>query len=56
MPQLTREAREGLTRAWLNLLKQRHPDMTWIAEDGTARLETEPLPDQEGDLIRRLNI
>ena len=27
------EAREGIKRAWLEILKQRHPAVTWIAED-----------------------
>jgi len=27
---LPREAREGLMRAWLELLKERHPTVTWI--------------------------
>ena len=26
---LPKEAREGLERAWLELLKERHPDVSW---------------------------
>jgi hypothetical protein len=27
---LPREAREGLMRAWLKVLSDRHPDVTWL--------------------------
>jgi hypothetical protein len=30
---LPREARAGLMRAWLAILKERHPDVTWIARE-----------------------
>ena len=33
MSQLPREAREGLLRAWLAILKERNPEVTWIAQD-----------------------
>ena len=31
MTGLPREAREEIMRAWLDILRQRHPGMTWIA-------------------------
>jgi len=34
MTALPREAREGLMRAWVAILKERHPEATWIP--GTA--------------------
>jgi hypothetical protein len=30
MSVLPREAREGLMRAWLKVLSDRHPDVTWV--------------------------
>jgi hypothetical protein len=30
MTELPREAREGLMRAWLEVLRQRHPHVAWI--------------------------
>jgi hypothetical protein len=27
---IPREAREGLLRAWLKVLSDRHPDVTWV--------------------------
>jgi len=30
MSQLPKEAREGLMRAWLAVLRKRHPEVTWI--------------------------
>lgn len=28
---ITREARDGLMRAWLEILREKHPDVTWVA-------------------------
>jgi hypothetical protein len=37
MTELPREARDGLMRAWLQLLRERHPDVTWVpVEQETA--------------------
>jgi hypothetical protein len=33
MSRLPREARDGLMRAWLEILRQRHPEVTWIAAE-----------------------
>jgi hypothetical protein len=30
---LPRQAREGLMRAWLEILRVRHPEVTWIAAE-----------------------
>jgi hypothetical protein len=45
---LTREAREGLQRAWLEILQQRHPGVTWTirsTEPEDAQVETAPEDD-----------
>jgi hypothetical protein len=33
---LPREARDGLTRAWLEILKERFPGVTWVATGATV--------------------
>jgi hypothetical protein len=38
MSRLPREARDGLMRAWLEILRERHPGTSWIAEE-TPRAE-----------------
>jgi hypothetical protein len=30
MTQLPREARDGIMRAWLQILRERHPDVSWV--------------------------
>jgi hypothetical protein len=37
MTPINREARDGIMRAWLEILRERHPDVTWI-----------PTPDESG--------
>ncbi len=40
MDQSHREAREGVMRAWLEILRERHPEVTWIARgDGNSEEE-----------------
>ena len=43
---LPREAREGLMRAWLALLRERHPELSWVpaerVEQEQARAEDAP--------------
>jgi hypothetical protein len=34
------EARAGLMRAWLEILKERHPEVTWVAQDTPPEEET----------------
>ena len=36
MTSIPREARDGLMRAWLEILREQHPDVTWVV------LEQEP--------------
>jgi len=37
MSRLPREARDGLMRAWLEILRERHPDVTWLPlDDGSV--------------------
>jgi hypothetical protein len=31
MSRIPREARDGLMRAWLKILRERHPDVSWVA-------------------------
>jgi hypothetical protein len=33
MSRLPREARDGLMRVWLEILKERHPEVTWVTVD-----------------------
>jgi hypothetical protein len=36
MSPLPREARDGLMRAWLEILREQHPDVSWLPlEDGS---------------------
>jgi hypothetical protein len=38
MSRVPREAREGLMRAWLEVLRERHPGVTWLPlEDGSVK-------------------
>ena len=30
MARIPREARDGLMRAWLEILRERHPEVTWV--------------------------
>jgi hypothetical protein len=30
MNQIPRQARDGLMRAWLEILRERHPDVSWL--------------------------
>jgi hypothetical protein len=39
---LPREARDGLMRAWLEILRERHPDVTWVAVREAASFEDHP--------------
>jgi hypothetical protein len=34
---IPREARDGLMRAWIEILKERHPGVVWIARDPLTR-------------------
>jgi hypothetical protein len=40
MSALPREARDGLMRAWIAVLQQRHPDVTWIPAPTERRTPT----------------
>ncbi len=45
---LPKEAREGLMRAWLEILRERHPGVQWVArgEEHTED-EAEPSADEK---------
>jgi hypothetical protein len=39
------EARRGLTRAWLSILAERHPNATWVAVEHDIPLEAANVED-----------
>jgi hypothetical protein len=39
---ITREARDGLMRAWLEILREKHPHVTWVAVREPASPEDHP--------------
>ena len=41
MQGIPRQARDGLMRAWLEILRERHPDVTWVAVRSLESLEDE---------------
>jgi hypothetical protein len=43
MAHLNREAREGLMRAWLEILRKRRPDVSWVSAAETGSLEDHPV-------------
>jgi hypothetical protein len=48
MSRLPTEAREGLTRAWLAILAERHPEMVWVPCEREEEAECE-LDPREGE-------
>lgn len=40
MPDVPRQAREGLMRAWIAVLHERHPNVTWVAVEASATRDT----------------
>jgi len=58
MASLPPEARDGLTRAWLSILRDRHPGVAWVAAErpttGTDNLVElrRPRTAQGGELAR----
>jgi hypothetical protein len=36
MNSIPRQARDGLTRAWIEILQERHPTVAWIVTDPTV--------------------
>jgi hypothetical protein len=47
---LPREAREGLMRAWLEILRDRHPSATWVpAEQVKQHLAMQRSPSEDAD-------
>jgi hypothetical protein len=41
VPRVPREAHDGLMRAWLEILRERHPDVTWVTVERVDPLEDE---------------
>ena len=52
MPRIPREAREGIMRAWLEILRQRHPEVSWVAIREEDQAEDETSPEQEIVCVR----
>jgi hypothetical protein len=50
---LPAEAREGLMRAWLGILKERHPDVVWVA--GRAANDEIAAGRTDGDTVVMVN-
>jgi hypothetical protein len=42
MSRIPREARDGLARAWLDILRERHPGVSWI-EAKEEKHDTTPI-------------
>jgi hypothetical protein len=36
---LPREARDGLSRVWLEILREKHADVLWVVDDRNDQLE-----------------
>jgi hypothetical protein len=47
MAAIPREAREGLMRAWLEILRERHPGTSWIVEESPS--EDDPPSDARSE-------
>jgi hypothetical protein len=47
MTLIPREAREGLMRAWLEILRERHPGTSWIVEESPS--EDDPSTDAQSE-------
>jgi hypothetical protein len=43
---LPREAREGLMRAWLEILRERHPGVSWVPIEQAASKGDNASPDE----------
>ena len=39
MSRLPREARDGLMRAWLEILREQHPDVTWLPLEDASPMD-----------------
>jgi hypothetical protein len=52
MARLSREAREGLMRAWLEILREKHPGVSWVSSAEAGSLEDHPsaTPERTADL------
>jgi hypothetical protein len=51
MSQIPREARDGLMRVWLEILRERHPGTSWIVEKSAS--EDDP-PTEAQNATRQL--
>ena len=54
-PRIPREAREGLMRAWIALLQQRHPGVVWVpveSADITVEADCRVASHRPGEIVR----
>lgn len=49
MTALPREARDGLMRAWLAILTEKHPQHTWITATQSSELEADIDSSEDSD-------
>lgn len=49
MPEIPSEAREALMRAWIALLRERHPGVVWTPVENTDEARTEDAVDETTD-------
>lgn len=45
---LPAEARDGLSRVWLEILRERHPGMGWVLVAGEEPEPSQPLTAEDG--------
>ena len=50
---LPREAREGLARVWLALLREQHPGITWVIVDQTSSTDDDSVTEKPGQVATR---
>lgn len=43
MSRIPTEARDGLMRAWLEILRERHPDTSWIPAGESSSKDDSPM-------------
>ena len=41
MSRIPREARDGLMRAWLEILREQHPDVSWVPLEDASPIDDE---------------
>jgi hypothetical protein len=52
MSRLPREARDGLMRAWLEILRERHPEVSWLPATQECPGNEEVPLSQQGERVQ----